>query len=609
MGESTEIGLVTAKEVAKAINANKYGFIGTFFGWILMKVLKISTLNKIYNRNKHLKDLEFLNGILDEFQIKFEIPDEDINRLPKEGPYITISNHPLGGIDGVLLLKIMLEQRSDFKIIANFLLHRIEPLKPFIMPVNPFEDRKDVKSSITGFKNAILHLKEGSPLGVFPAGEVSTYRDGKLVVDKPWEEAAMKLIQKAEVPVVPIYFHAKNSRLFYRLSKISDTLRTAKLPSELLTQKRRVIKVRVGKPISVKDQKEHQTLAEFSEFLRRKTYMLSNTFESKSKILENIKSTVKVPKSPKRIVTPVDSEIMVNEVNFLRQNDCRLLQSKNYEVFLASAKDIPNILQEIGRLREITFREVGEGTNEAIDLDKFDTYYHHMFLWDNENNIIAGAYRMGLGAKIFERFGIDGFYLQDLFRFEPELYRMMSQSIEMGRAFIIKEYQQKPMPLFLLWKGIVHTTLRYPEHKYLIGGVSISNQFSNFSKSLMIEFMKSHYYDPYVAQYVHPKKEFKVKLKDADKDFVFDSTEADLNKFDKIIDEVEPGALRLPVLLKKYIKQNAKLVAFNVDPLFNNAVDGLMYIKIADLPESTVRPVMEEFQAELEQKFMENNDK
>lgn len=609
MGKTPDKGLVNAKEVATAIKADKYGFFGTFFGWGLMKLLKISTLNKIYNRNKHLSDLEFLDAILDEFQIKFEIPEEDLKRLPKDGPYITISNHPLGGIDGILLLKLMIEQRADFKIIANFLLHRIEPLKPYIMPVNPFEDRKDAKSSIVGFKNAILHLREGHPLGVFPAGEVSTYRDGKLVVDKPWEEAAMKLIQKAEVPVVPIYFHAKNSRFFYRLSKISDTLRTAKLPSELLTQKRRIIKVRIGKPISVNDQKEHQNLKDFSEFLRRKTYILSNTFEDKSKILDNLQSSLKAQKLPKRIVTPIDSELMLHEVNKLREKDARLLKSKNYEVFLASAADIPNILREIGRLREITFREVGEGTNEAIDLDNFDTYYHHMFLWDDDAKVLAGAYRMGLGSKIFERYGIDGFYLQDLFRFEPELYRMMSQSIEMGRAFIIKAYQQKPMPLFLLWKGIVHTTLRYPEHKFLIGGVSISNQFSNFSKSLMIEFMKSHYYDPYVAQYVHPKKEFKVKLKDADKDFVFDATEADLNKFDKIIDEVEPGALRLPVLLKKYIKQNAKLVAFNVDPLFNNSVDGLMYIKIADLPESTVRPVMEEFQAELERKFMNGHDR
>ncbi|SEP94014.1 Acyltransferase [Hyunsoonleella jejuensis] len=607
MGKQQDTGLVTAKEVAKAIQLDKYGFIGTFIGWLLMKVLKISTLNKIYKRNKHLEKVDFLNGILEDFQIKFEIPEEDLKRLPKDGAYITISNHPLGGIDGILLLKLMLEQRSDFKIIANFLLHRITPLKPYIMPVNPFEDRKDVKSSIAGFKNAILHLREGHPLGIFPAGEVSTYRDGKLVVDRPWEEAAMKLVKKAEVPIVPIYFHAKNSKLFYKLSKISDTFRTAKLPSELLTQKRRTIKVRIGKPISVTDQKEYESLEDFSEFIRKKTYMLSNTFEDKSKIL-NIPSSLKVPKSPKNIVTPIDSDIMAKEVEALREDNSRLLESKNYEVFLADAKKIPNILREIGRLREITFREVGEGTNEAIDLDAFDNYYHHMFLWDNEKQLIAGAYRMGLGSKIFKLYGIDGFYLQDLFRFEPELYKMMSESIEMGRAFIIKEYQQKPMPLFLLWKGIVHTTLRYPEHNYLIGGVSISNQFSNFSKSLMIEFMKSHYYDPYIAQYVRPKKEFKVKLKDADKDFVFDETEADLNKFDKFIDEIEPGALRLPVLLKKYIKQNAKLVAFNVDPLFNNSVDGLMYIKIADLPESTVRPVMEEFQAELERKFMENNE-
>lgn len=601
------MGLVTAKEVAQAIKVDKLGFIGTFLGWSLMKILKISTANKIYDRNKHLTDLDFLNSLLDEFEIKFDIPEADLKRLPKSGAYITISNHPLGGIDGILLLKLMLEQREDFKIIANFLLHRIEPLKPYVMPVNPFEDRKDIKSSVTGFKNALIHLKEGHPLGIFPAGEVSTYKDDKLIIDKPWEEAAMKLAKKADVPVVPIYFHAKNSKLFYFLSRISDTLRTAKLPSELLTQKHRVIKVRIGNPISVKAQNEHDTLESFTEFVRKKTYMLAKSFENKS-LLSNIPQTLKTPKEPKKIVTEISSDLIQDEIASLRQNDRRLLESKNYEVYLAPAEDMPNILREIGRLREITFRAIGEGTNEAIDLDKFDRYYYHMFLWDTKTNMIAGAYRMGLGAKIFEAHGIDGFYLQDLFRFEPELHKMMSESIEMGRAFIIKEYQQKPMPLFLLWKGIVHTTLRFPEHKYLIGGVSISNQFSNFSKSLMIEFMKSHYYDPYIAQYIHPKKEFKVQLKDADKEFVFDESAADLNKFDRLIEEVEPGSLRLPVLIKKYIKQNAKVVAFNVDPLFNNAIDGLMYIRIADLPESTVKPVMEEFQAELEKKYGQKNN-
>ncbi len=598
------MGLVSSKEIASVINLEKYGFFGTFIGWILLKTLRISRINRFYEKHKSKKDVAFLNAILNEFQIDFEIPEEDLNRIPKEGAFISVSNHPLGGIDGVLLLKLLVEKRPDYKIIANFLLHRIEPLKPYVMPVNPFEDRKGTQSSVTGIKNALLHLRDGYPLGIFPAGEVSTYKDGKLIVDKPWEESAVKLIYKAKVPVIPIYFHAKNSRLFYLLSKISDTLRTAKLPSEVLSQKSRVIKVRIGKPISVKAQEEYETIDDFHTFLRKKTYMLANPFEVKTPLIKT--PSLKIPKQPKKVIPPVSPNKINKEVEKLRKNDSRLFASKNYEVFFAESYKIPNILREIGRLREVTFREVGEGTNNAIDLDKYDNFYHHMFLWDSVKNVVVGAYRMGLGDDIFKKHGIDGFYINTLFRIEPELHSMMEETIEMGRAFVIKEYQQKPMPLFLLWKGIVHVTLRYPEYKFLMGGVSISNQFSNFSKSLMIEFMKSHYYDPYLAQYIHPKKEYKVKLNDADKDFVFDASKADMVKFDKIIDELEPGSLRMPVLLKKYVKQNARLLAFNVDPKFNNAVDGLMYIKISEIPDSTVKPVMEEFQAELERKLSEN---
>tara|TARA_B100000787_G_scaffold165488_1_gene149486 strand:- start:10280 stop:12088 length:1809 start_codon:yes stop_codon:yes gene_type:complete len=600
--------LVTSKEISKVIGTDKFGLIGAFVGWVLLRLLRISTINKIYQKHKNKKDLSFLNGILDEFQIEFEIPEEDLKRIPKNGSFITVSNHPLGGIDGIILLKLLLEQRPDYKIIANFLLHRIAPLKPYVMPVNPFERHKNAKSSILGLKSSLQHIKEGSPLGVFPAGEVSTYRDGKLMVDKPWELGAVKLIKKAEVPVIPIYFHAKNSSLFYILSKISNKFRTAKLPSELLTQKNRVIKVRIGKAISVKDQQEFKDINSFYEYLRKKTYMLANPFEKKP---QNILSTqnLKISTPQKKITFQKNTQVFLKEVASLRKNGNRLLESKNYEVFFASAKEIPNLLHEIGRLREITFRDIGEGTNKSIDIDKFDRYYHHLFLWDRQVNALIGSYRMGLGKDIYNKHGIAGFYIQTLFRLEPELHGMMIQTIEMGRAFIIKEYQQKPMPLFLLWKGIVHITLRYPEYKYLMGGVSISNQFSDFSKSLMIEFMKSHYYDPYIAQYIQPKKEFKVKLKDADKDFVFDATKADMQKFDKLIDEIEPGALRIPVLIKKYVKQNARLVAFNVDPKFNNAIDGLMYIRVSDIPESTVKPVMEEFQAELERKATEEYDK
>ena len=595
------MSLVTSKEIAKVMKLDKFGWGGTFLGWMLLKTLRISKLNRIYERHKHQEDMVFLDGILSDFKIHFEIPEDDLARIPKEGAFITVSNHPLGGIDGILLLKLLVEKRPDYKIIANFLLHRIVPLKKYVMPVNPFEEHKDAKSSITGIKNALLHLSKGYPLGIFPAGEVSTFKDGKLLVDKPWEEGAIKIIRKAHVPVIPIYFHAKNSNLFYFLSGLDPNLRTAKLPSELLSQKNRVIKVRIGKPISLKEQDSFKSLEEFHQYLRKKTYMLANPFE-KNNLDINTRS-FKFSKPVQKIIDPVSPDLMKEELKVLDENDSLIFTSKSYRIYLADSKYIPNTLNEIGRLREITFREVGEGTNKSLDLDKFDNFYKHLFLWDDTSNQLVGAYRMGFGKDIFKKHGIEGFYVNELFKIEPELFDMMENTFEMGRAFIVKSYQQKPMPLFLLWKGIVHVTLRFPNYKYLMGGVSISNKFSNFSKSLMIEFMKSHYYDPFVAQYVSPKKEYKVTLKDADKDFVFDNTKADVKKFDKIIDEIEPGNLRLPVLLKKYIKQNAQLVGFNVDPKFNNAVDGLLYIRIADLPESTVKPVMEEFQAELERKL------
>jgi putative hemolysin len=393
------MAIVTSKEIAQVIGLEKFGFFGIFIGWLLMRILRISTINKIYNKNKHKADLDFLNGILDDCNIQFEIPEEDLKRIPKEGSFITVSNHPLGGIDGILLLKLLIEKRADYKIIANFLLHRITPLKPYIMPVNPFETRKDAKSSLAGIKSALLHLKEGKPLGIFPAGEVSTYKDGKLNVDKPWEEGAIKLIKKANVPVIPIYFHAKNSRLFYFLSKISDTLRTAKLPSEVISQGGRVIKVRIGKPISVKDQDTFKEIPAFYEFIRKKTYMLANPFEKAHKLIST--QNLKIPKKPaKKITAQRNTDLFVKEVIALRENDGRLLESKNYEVFFANAKDIPNLLHEIGRLREITFREVGEGTNKSVDLDIYDKYYYHLFLWDNKANCLVGAYRMGLGKEI-----------------------------------------------------------------------------------------------------------------------------------------------------------------------------------------------------------------
>ena len=584
--------LISPSQIAKAIKLDRFGRIGTASGWLLMHLLGMHKINRIYEEVQDLQGLDFINAILDQLNIKLEIPEEDLKRIPKNGPFITVSNHPLGGLDGVLLLKIILEQRPDYKVLSSFILKNIPQLQNYLIELKTKEDKQ-----ISGLKTALTYLAEGHGLGLFPAGEVSTYKDGKLVVDKTWDEKALKLIYKAEVPIIPIYFHGRNSRLFYLLSKIHPKLRTAKLPSEAISDMKKTIKVRIGKPITPKMQAGFANQNLLGEFIRKKTYILAKTFEPRD-LKERIK--IKPKQAEKPVIAPVPVDKLKEDIQRITDKNDQMFEKNEYVGFLSDAKDIPHLLREIGRLREITFREVGEGTGEEIDLDKYDKYYKHLVLWDKKENKVVGAYRMGLGREIFDKYGIKGFYLSELFTFDSELYDMMSKSIEMGRAFIVKDYQQKPFPLFLLWRGIIHTTLRYPDHEYLIGPVSISNKFSNFSKSLMIEFMKSYFYDPYTAQYVRPNKAFKVRLKEEDKAFIFDTANENLTKFDKIIDELEPENLKVPVLLKKYIKQNARLIAFNVDPNFNNAIDGLMYIKISDLPEETVKPVLEEFEKQFE---------
>ncbi len=593
------MSLVSAKDMAKAIGVDKWGPAGRFIGWILLHVLQLNKLNVFYEKNKHLDGYAFLEAILKDIQAELQIPEEDLKRIPEKGSFLTVSNHPLGGLDGILLMQLLLKKRPDFKVLSNFLLQRIEPLKNFFLPVNPFENRENLQSSFAGLRKSLEHLREGHPLGLFPAGEVSTYKEGNIYVDKEWDESMLKLLYKAKVPIVPIYFHAKNSRVFYWLSKLSPILRTARLPSELLNKRRSHIQVRIGNPIMPKEQEQFKDYKELGEYVRKKLYLLSKPFEKP----KEKKSRFKWLKgAEKKIIDPVPPEKMLPEIRKLKAKEKMLLSRGHYEVYLAEADEIPNILLEISRLREITFRKIGEGTGQRRDLDKFDKYYKHLFLWDTKVQKIAGAYRIGIGREIYKEKGIEGFYIASLFKFEPEAHYLLKNALELGRAFVVPEYQQKPYPLFLLWQGILYTILRYPNHKYLIGGVSISDKFSDFTKSLMIEFMKSHYYDPFLANYIRPKKEFKVKIKDADKDFIFEETDNDLNKLDKIIDELEPNYLRLPVLIKQYIRQNAKIIAFNVDPDFNNSIDALMYIRIMDIPEKTLKPIIEAYENQLDQK-------
>lgn len=575
------MSLVDKKDVARVVQLDRVKL--SALAKPIMDILGISNINQVYQKFEELQGLEFIDAVLDEFKVEFDYYAEELKRIPREGPFVTVSNHPLGGIDGIILIKLISQVRPDYKVMANFLLQKVEPLKDFFMPVNPFDD-KDIRSSFTGIKDSMAHIQAGHGLGIFPAGEVSTYKfDERKIVDKQWEPGALRMIQKMKVPVVPVYFKARNSAFFYLLSLLHPTLRTAKLPSELRHQRNKSIRIRIGRAIYAKEQEGYKNPEHFSQFLRQRTYLLRETLGPDKKIF-----SLQRPEMPDAILPPVKKELQTTEIaNLIKKGEALLLEQKNYQVFLASSGEIPNILTEIGRLREITFRAIGEGTNRPLDLDLYDYHYHHLILWDTETEALAGAYRLGLGPDIYKKYGLNGFYISTLFKLKNGMHQMMSKSLEMGRAFVVAEQQQKPLPLYLLWNGIMAVLHKHPALEYIIGCASISNRFSKVGKALMVEFLLNHYGDHEVAEEVQSRKAFRPKLKDSVREQVLDGIDNDLNAFDRKIDELEPGNLRFPVLIKKYLKQNARIVCFNVDPLFNNSLDGLMYIKVADIPKET----------------------
>jgi putative hemolysin len=554
---------------------------GTIFAETLLHIFNYNKLSEFYS-DFHDRDPIFLiNSLFNLLDLNYILPENDLKNIPREGPFITVSNHPFRGIDSMILYKILSEHRKDFKILASYLLHRIEPLRDIVIPVNTHETITSTQSSYTGIKQAINHLMSGHCIGIFPTGETSSpIESSRVILDNIWQPEAVKFIKNSKVPVIPVYFHGTNSRMIHIMGKIYPILRHTQLPSELLQRNNRTVKVRIGSPLTVKEQNEFEDTSYFGRYLRARVYSLGSAIEVGKFSDKRLKQKI-LKAQPVATQAPVS--ILREEFDRIRK-EFELFSTNNYSVICAPAEKIPSIFSEIGRLRELTFRKVGEGTNKSIDIDEYDFYFNHLFIWDNDHDKIAGAYRIGKGKDILKVNGVKGFYINSLFRLKNSFQPVLSQSLELGRSFVSEEYQRKPIPLFLLWKGIMVFLLRNPEYRYLIGPVSISNDFSKFSKSLIVEFIRKYFSDEKYSEYVSPRKNFVVKPDKAiDRSIFIDTSESDINKIEKIIIDIEPG-YRLPVLLKKYLEINGRIIGFNIDPKFNYCLDGLLILDLYKTP-------------------------
>lgn len=559
-------------------------------------------LKSIQSLKSKSSGLGFIKSALEKFDIKYSISESSKANIPAAGAFIVIANHPLGIVDELILLRLICETRPDFKLFGGNYLDQIKSINEHIIPTNAIENTGFNQISYNGIKAAFKHISSGSPIGIFPSGELSSKSTGNVKsTDKQWQKSSIKFIQKAGVQVIPVFINGSNGNLLNIMGQMHPLLRSALIPSEILNIRRQALEIVIGKPITTKTIESFTTTNSLSVFLRTKTFSLNNPV----KIETFFKSVMRTKEEKKEsIIEPVDPELLLSDLDQIAE-DCLLFTKGNYTVYCAPFSQIPNIIREIGRLREITFREIGEGTNKSVDLEQYDIYYNHLFIWDHDKKKIAGSYRIGKGKDILNQYGKNGFYISSLFKIKKGFLSVLDKSLELGRSFIVKDYQRLPMSLFLLWKGILWYLIKNPEYQYLIGPVSISNDYSKQSKSLIEQFIKENFFDFSLSTFIVPRNKFKIPKSIYNTNrIILEGIDDDIKILDLWIKEFQPE-LSVPVLIKKYLQMNGRIIGFNIDPDFSNCLDGLMFVNISDIPAEMIETLAKELEnSQLKERFL-----
>ncbi len=557
------------------------------------RALSFPSLNGIYHATfEHLSAGPFAERILAAMRIHVDVNEAELRRIPATGPIIVVANHPFGGLDGVILTALLQRIRPDVRLLVNYLLGCIPEMHETSFFVDPFGNPAAQRRNAASMRSAIRWVEGGGLLGVFPAGEVShlTTRSG-CVTDPAWSDTVARIAHRSGATVVPMLFDGRNGTAFQLAGLVHPRLRTALLPHEMVSKRGSSVRVTVGQPISARwlgkflgqsagtGHLSDADAARLTEYLRLRTYILRSRVADSTSIQK--KSSGARPSSA--FSTPVASALpgdaVAREIAALPPDRC-LAQSGSLAVYFASAEEAPTVLREIGRLREYTFRQVGEGTGKEIDLDRFDRYYWQLFAWNQAEGQIVGAYRMGATDRILPQSGVEGLYTHTLFEFRNRLLKQIDPALELGRSFVVPEYQRDFAPLMLLWKGIGRFVAQNPRYRRLFGAVSISDEFHTTTKQLLMAFLKANCFDSGMAESVRPRNPPRMlPLRDIDPRRLA-AIVSDMSTVEELVGQIESDGRGVPVLLRQYLKLNAKVLGFNIDPDFGDVLDGLVMIDL-----------------------------
>jgi putative hemolysin len=544
---------------------------------LIEKCLALNFVNRKYlEAAASLENVTFFDRVLEILEVKYDLDAGDLMHIPDKGAVVVVANHPFGALEGLIMASILFRKRIDFKIIANYLLGLIPEIREQLLLVDPFAGGpKIIRNNGTALRSAYKWLGHGNVLGVFPAGEVSHLRVPEMTVSDPqWNASIARIIRKTQAIVVPMYFKGCNGPLFQLAGILHPRMRTLLLPHAFARRSGSSVEVKIGQPISPERLKCFPSDQKIITYLRHRTYLLSR----RRSINENdCQASNDSPLKPP--LSKVHPDQLILEQKSLTAEQ-KIIENEDFCVYLAEARHIPKLLHEIGRLREIAFRQAGEGTGRDIDLDIFDAHYLHLFLWDRHRHRIAGAYRMGRADVILDTIGIKGLYTSTLFRYRAGFCENILPALELGRSFLCRDYQKSYAPLLLLWKGIGKFVIKNPQYRILFGPVSIDNHYQDVSRRLIVRFFENNNHLHELSSLVRPRNPFSNRKLFRFGESILNLYSASIEELSEIVSEIDTHKTGVPVLLRQYLKLGGKMLGFNLDPGFSNVLDCLVMVDL-----------------------------
>ena len=549
------------------------------FSGLAGKLSPVGKVRDLYRRVQRSPEGFRLEGLLAEMRVDLRFSDVDRSRIPATGPVVVVANHPYGVLDGAILTVLLTRVRPDVKVLTNLLLGDIPELEQHCIFLDPFQTDRPADSNRKPLREALAWLQQGGMLAIFPAGEVAHWQMPTVqIADPAWNDTAVRLIRRTHATALPVYFCGHNSVGFQLLGMIHPKLRSAFLLQEFLQQEGKEVEVRIGSAIPADAINSISVDCEAINYLRSRTHLLARRSRTEVPRPVGLRSRI-ASRIQQPAAAAVHPDLLQNEIDSLPASR-RLTENAEFAVYHATAREIPNLLLEVGRVRELTFRRAGEGTGKRRDLDSFDAYYWHVLLWSKTKHELVGGYRAGSTSEILAERGLAGLYTSTLFRYDESLFQKLGPSLELGRSFVRPEYQRQYAPLLLLWKGIAHLVATRPEIPVLFGAVSISNDYNEASREMIYRFFEARMMEDDLAGLIEPRRPFRPAFLRRWDCRSMCRALRDLDELSQPITDIEADGKGLPILLRQYAKIGGKLLGFNVDRKFSNVLDGLVVVDL-----------------------------